>query len=207
MVKFTVGITGGSGVGKTTLINLIKSEFGDAVTVFNLDNYYLPKSEQKRDENGRINFDLPTALDQERIQKDLKALFRGESVEQLEYVYNNPNSESKKITLKPTAILLIEGLFVMHYDFVRELLDYSVYISAPAELQLERRLKRDMEERNYSRENILYQWEHHVIPSYENYLLPYKEKADLVISNEADFDTNINVLMKVIQESKEFQTQ
>ena len=205
MIKFTVGITGGSGVGKTTLINLIKQELGDTITVFNLDNYYLPKDQQVRDENGVINFDLPSALDTERIKNDLQKLRNGESIEQEVYVFNNPNKDRKKITLEPSSILIIEGLFVMHYDFVREQLDYSVYISAPQDLQLRRRLKRDMEERNYTKEDILYQWNKHVLPSYESFLLPYKEKADLIINNAEEFDSNVKVLLNVIHNCTQLQ--
>jgi len=192
-------------VGKTTLINLIKQELGDTITVFNLDNYYLPKDQQVRDENGVINFDLPSALDTERIKNDLQKLRNGESIEQEVYVFNNPNKDRKKITLEPSSILIIEGLFVMHYDFVREQLDYSVYISAPQDLQLRRRLKRDMEERNYTKEDILYQWNKHVLPSYESFLLPYKEKADLIINNAEEFDSNVKVLLNVIHNCTQLQ--
>ena len=192
-------------MGKTTLINLIKQELGDTITVFNLDNYYLPKDQQVRDENGVINFDLPSALDTERIKNDLQKLRNGESIEQEVYVFNNPNKDRKKITLEPSSILIIEGLFVMHYDFVREQLDYSVYISAPQDLQLRRRLKRDMEERNYTKEDILYQWNKHVLPSYESFLLPYKEKADLIINNAEEFDSNVKVLLNVIHNCTQLQ--
>lgn len=205
MVKFTVGITGGSGVGKTTLIRLIKEEFEEAVTVLNLDNYYLPKDQQKRDENGVINFDLPTALDTDQIKNDLADLRAGKPIIRQEYSFNNPQKESQRLTAKPTAILIVEGLFVMHYDFVRELLDYSVYLSTPQDLQLERRLKRDMEERNYSREDVLYQWNNHVLPSYEQYLLPYKKEVDLVINNTTGFDDNAGVLLRMIRDCTELQ--
>ncbi len=207
MIKFTVGITGGSGVGKTTLINLIQEEFGKEVTVFSLDNYYLPKEKQTRDQNGIINFDLPTALDIVSIESDLKRLLAGESIIQELYVFNNPNKARKPLGLEPKSLLLIEGIFVMHYDFIRELLDYSVYVSSPANLQLNRRLKRDRKERNYADEDILYQWNNHVIPAYNNYLRPYKNQVDLVINNREEFDENVETLLEKIHRCGEMQAQ
>ncbi|MBN4071205.1 hypothetical protein JYT72_01715 [Crocinitomix catalasitica] len=207
MIKFTVGITGGSGVGKTTLIDLIKEEFGKDVTVFSLDNYYLSKEKQSRDENGIINFDLPTALDVASMESDLKRLLAGESIDQELYVFNNPNKDCEPLRLHPRAILLVEGIFVMHYEFIRELLDYSVYVSSPTHLQLNRRLKRDREERNYSDEDILYQWNNHVIPAYNTYLRPYKNQVDLVINNLEEFDENVATLLERIHRCGEMQTQ
>jgi uridine kinase len=207
MVKFTVGVTGGSGVGKTTLIDLVKNEFGEEVTVFSLDNYYLPKERQARDENGIINFDLPTALDTARMKSDLNKLYNNEPIDHQQYLFNNPNKDRKPLRLEPKAILIIEGLFVLHYIFIKEALNYSVYVSAPKALQLQRRLKRDVEERNYSEEDVMYQWKNHVLTSYDNYLLPYKDEADLIITNEDSFDENVQTLLGVIHNCKEMQAQ
>lgn len=200
-VKYVVGITGGSGVGKTTLINGLCKEFQGNVSTFSLDNYYKPKSEQTVDENGVVNFDLPTALDLVKMKSDLEKLVKGESIMQSVYNFNNPSSEEVMEEIVPQSLLIVEGLFVMHYDFIKSFLDYSVYLSVDRDLQLERRLIRDIEERNYSKEDVLYQWENHVIPSYENYVLPYKTEADLIITNNQSFDENIHILTAVIHQN------
>ena len=200
-VKFVVGITGGSGVGKTTLIRRLYKEFNNQVTTFSLDNYYKSKSTQKRDENGVINFDLPTALDVRNMEKDVTTLVKGETIEQNLYGFNNPANEAKTQRITPKSLLLVEGLFVMHYEFLRPLLDYTVYLKVNEDLQLQRRLKRDIEERNYSKEDVMYQWNNHVIPSYENYVRPYKQEADLIITNNESFDDNIHTLMEVIHQN------
>jgi uridine kinase len=88
----------------------------------------------------------------------------------------------------------------MHYPFVKERLNYSVYLSVKSELQLERRLKRDMTERNYTKESIIYQWENHVIPAYDEFVRPYKPLADLIITNNEHFDENIHVLTDIIHQ-------
>lgn len=202
MIKFIVGITGGSGVGKTTLINMLYQEFNEKVATFSLDNYYLPKEEQALDENGVINFDLPTSLNTINLKKDIEKLLAGNTIEQPIYGFNNPTSNSNKQVqqIEPKELLIVEGLFVMHYPFLRNKLDYSVYLTVDKKLQLERRLKRDMTERNYSKEDILYQWNNHVIPSYDNYVLPYKQTSDLVITNNDKFDDNIHTLMNVLHQ-------
>ena len=197
-IKLIVGITGGSGVGKTTLINKLYKEFEGKITTLSLDNYYKPKSEQDVDDNGVTNFDLPTALDTEQLECDLDLLLKNKVVKQKIYTFNNPDKKDNFLSIEPNEILIVEGLFVMHYPFVKSKLDYSVYLSVEREKQLERRLKRDMTERNYTKESILYQWHNHVIPSYDNYVSPYKPESDLVITNNIDFDDNIHVLTKII---------
>ena len=199
-VKFVVGITGGSGVGKTTLIKSLYDEFAGRVTTFSLDNYYRPKHEQAIDENGVINFDLPSALNQEDLRKDVENLVNGDAIKQKVYGFNNPSNEENFQVIEPNELLLIEGLFVMHYEFLRPLLDYKVYLKVDEHLQLERRLKRDVEERNYSKDDVLYQWHNHVIPSYANYVKPYRGEADLIITNNESFDDNIHTLMEVIHQ-------
>lgn len=199
-VKFIVGITGGSGVGKTTLINQLCSEFEGRVATFSLDNYYLSKDQQALDENGVVNFDLPTALDTEQLKKDFDALRKGKPIQQQVYRFNNPDKQKELITLEPKDLLIVEGLFVMYYEFIRTHLDFSVYLSVDPEVQLERRLIRDTEERNYSEKDVLYQWNHHVLPSYKNFVRPFKSQSDLIITNNEGFDENIHILTSLIHQ-------
>lgn len=201
MVKFVIGITGGSGVGKTTLINMLYEEFPDRVATFSLDNYYRPKDTQLKDENGIINFDLPSALDLEDMKQDLEDLLQGNIVSRKQYMFNNPASEAPTITVRPEQLLIVEGIFVMHYPFVRNMLNYSVFLEVDEEIQLERRLKRDVEQRNYSYDEVMYQWNYHVKPAYMEFVLPYKSDVDLIITNNSDFDHNIGTLMDVIHKN------
>ncbi len=199
--KFIVGITGGSGVGKTTLINLLYKKFEGKITTLSLDNYYKPKGEQALDDNGVINFDLPDALYTEHLNADFDRLIQGESIVQKQYNFNNPTVTEDHLMIASNDIILVEGLFVMHYPFLKTKLDYSVYLSVDKARQLERRLKRDVEERNYCRDEVMYQWNNHVLPAYDNYVSPYKQEADLIVTNNADFDENIHALIKVIEEN------
>lgn len=201
MVNFVIGITGGSGVGKTTLINKLYDAFPGEVSTFSLDNYYKPKTEQEVDDQGVINFDLPSALNVDDMEADLQKLVEGQTVQRKQYMFNNPAAEAGVVIVEPKHLLIVEGIFVMHYPFIRERLDYSVFLTVDADLQLERRLKRDMEERNYSKEEVMYQWDYHVQPAFEKYVEPHIADVDLVINNNSHFDDNIHTLMDVIKKN------
>lgn len=194
-----VGICGGSGSGKTTLLNRLFNHFSELnPSVFSMDNYYLPIEEQYRDESGEVNFDLPSALDEEKLTNDLLKLVGGESIVVKEYHFNSPPDKHVFLTIDHSPLIIVEGLFLFHYEKVRKALDYSVFIEVDQKVQLDRRLYRDQETRGYSREAILYQWENHVIPCYDNYLLPYRDKADFFFRNDFKADEDFDQLIKEI---------
>ena len=191
-----IGICGGSGSGKTTLLKRLSKKYADLKPViFSMDNYYLPIKQQKVDENGEINFDLPTALDEERLTSDLQRLLNGESIEVKEYYFNAPPDKNVLITLSPSELIIVEGLFLFHYKKVKEMLDFSIFIDVEPSTQLDRRLYRDQESRGYSREAILYQWENHVLPCYASYLMPYKNDADFIFRNDVHADEDYKKLI------------
>jgi len=194
-----VGICGGSGSGKTTLLNRLFREFGHLnPSVFSMDNYYLTIDNQHIDENGIHNFDLPTALDHRKLISDLEELVSGNEIIVKEYHFNSPPDKNVLVTVKPSELIIVEGLFLFHYEKVRNLLDYSVFIKVDPEIQLDRRLYRDQETRGYSREEILYQWDNHVTPCYENYLLPYEQEASFRFRNDGNADEDFTLLASEI---------
>jgi len=179
-----IGICGGSGSGKTSVLNGLKEHFSDLQpSIISLDNYYLPKEQQSKDENGKINFDLPTALNREKIFEDLCTLLNGGSVEIVEYAFNHTQT-TKKIIVEPSELIIIEGLFVLTYKEIFDLLDFSIFVDVCEKIQLERRMERDMVARGYSKSDVLYQWENHVLPCYDKYIEPYKKHASLLILND-----------------------
>jgi uridine kinase len=196
-----VGICGGSGSGKTTLLRKLAKNFASLnPTVFSMDNYYLPIDEQYVDENGEVNFDLPTALDKEKLIEDLSKLHRGESIEVKEYHFNAPPNKNVLITLHPSDLIIVEGLFLFHYEELSELLDFSIFMEVEPSVQLDRRLYRDQETRGYTREAILYQWNNHVLPCFDKFLAPHKDKAHFNFRNEHDFDGEFNRLNETMSE-------
>lgn len=195
-----IGICGGSGSGKTTLLNRLYTSYKHLQpSVFSMDNYYRPIEHQIIDENGEINFDLPSALDEERLVSDLQKLINGEEIVVKEYHFNSPPDKHVLITIRPSDIVIVEGLFLFHYPEVRKLLNYSIFIEVDPKTQLDRRLYRDQETRGYSREAILYQWNNHVIPCFDNYLLPYQNEADFLFRNDSNADVDFERLTKEIE--------
>lgn len=199
-----IGICGGSGAGKTTLLKRLCAHFKDLKpSVFTMDNYYHPIEQQVLDANGQYNFDLPTALDQNKLTSDLAKLQAGEQVVVKEYHFNSPPDKHVFVTIEPSELIIVEGLFLFHYEGVKDKLDFSVFIHVDTKVQLDRRLYRDQESRGYSREAILYQWDNHVAPCYDNYLLPYKEDADFHFRNDSNSDHDFELLVKEIAKRME----
>jgi len=195
MTPFIIGITGGSGSGKTSLINELRANFSkEQICLISQDNYYRPIEQQKLDENGVVNFDLPKSIDKAAFLKDVKQLLRGEKVVQLEYTFNNRDAIPKEIILHPAPIILVEGLFVFHYKKMMKLLDLKVFVHAKENLKVIRRITRDRVERNYPLDDVLYRYENHVLPTYEKYIEPYKERADIIINNNLNYKGGLFVL-------------
>lgn len=201
MEPFIVGIAGGSGSGKTTLIRLLQSELGSSsVTVISQDDYYLPKEEQICDSNGEVNFDLPSSIDAPKLVGDLDKLMSGESLNISRYTFNNKSDISETITLDPRPVLVVEGLFVFHYEELRSQFDLKIFVDAHPKTRFERRLKRDAQERGYAEHVVKYQWENHVEPAFRSYLLPHRNTADIIIDNEYDMREGINQLTRTLRE-------
>jgi len=193
---FTIGITGGSGSGKTYLIENLSNRFQpDEVCLISQDNYYRPREEQVTDQNGVKNFDLPGAIDDQRFYHDLLKLKRGETIFKTEYTFNNPNAIPKTIELRPASILIVEGIFVQYFKEIENELDLKIFIEAKDHVKLSRRIRRDNNQRGYDLEDVLYRYQHHVMPVYEKYIDPLKHNADLVIPNNSHFDRAIEVLV------------
>jgi uridine kinase len=199
MKPFVVGIAGGSGSGKTTLIRLLQAELGsDIVTVVSQDDYYLPIQLQEKDQNGEVNFDLPDSIDSTKLLQDVSSLMKGEDLIISRYTFNNANDASSDIKLESRPVIVVEGLFILHYSAVQELFDVTLFVDAHPHTRFERRLKRDTSERGYKEHIIKYQWENHVEPAFRSYLLPHRDTVDIIIDNEYDMKSGINDLIDVI---------
>lgn len=196
MLTYTIGITGGSGSGKTYLIENLSNQFKpEEICLISQDNYYRTREEQVTDEKGVKNFDLPNAIDHERFYADLMRLKSGHEVEKLEYTFNNPNATPKTIVLKPAPIIIVEGIFVQYFNEIENELDLKIFLEAKDHVKLSRRIRRDNEQRGYDLDDVLYRYQYHVMPVYEKYIEPLKHSSDLVIPNNSHFDRAIEVLV------------
>ena len=199
MNPFVIGICGGSGSGKTTLLRKISAHLGSSnVSVFTMDNYYFKISKQRKDQKGIVNFDLPTALNEQQLVQDLHRLVEGEEITVQEYFFNSPPDKNVTLTIAPKKVLIVEGLFLFHYPGVKERIDFSVFVDLNLDTQLERRVFRDEKSRGYKKEDIIYQWNNHVTPCYKQFILPYKEQASFVFRNDQNAERDFKKLMEAI---------
>ena len=194
-----IGITGGSGSGKSFFVHeLVKHFTEDEVCLITQDNYYKARDEQPVDENGIKNFDKPESINSEKLYEDVSRLISGKTVELLEYTFNNPELEPKKIIFKPAPVIIIEGLMVFYWAKLRNLIDFSVFVEADELIKVKRRIIRDAKERGYDLDDVLYRYEHHVAPFYREHLEPLKKEVDIIIPNNLDFRKGLKIVESFI---------
>jgi uridine kinase len=197
---YTIGITGGSGSGKTYFIEQLASHFQPhEICLISQDHYYKPIETQVIDEKGIQNFDLPEAIEREQLHADILKLKRGEPLLKKEYMFNKVDSQPKMLEFKPAPILIIEGLFVQYYPEIEKELDLKIFIEAKDYLKLSRRIRRDNEERGYDLDDVLYRYQHHVMPVYESLIKPLKHHADFIIPNNRHFERALHVMVAALK--------
>jgi uridine kinase len=201
---YIIGVAGGSGSGKTFFLKCFLHHFKpQEVSLISQDDYYRPKNEQAIDENGWINFDLPEGIDDERLLRDLKHLIAGDAIQKKEYTFNMNEENAKLLNIASAPIIIVEGLFVFHFQKIAELFDMKIFMDADEEITLNRRISRDEIERGYTRDMIMYQWVNHVLPAYKQYLLPYKDSCHKVIMNNKHVaDDIISTSQEISEELK-----
>jgi uridine kinase len=189
-----IGITGVSGSGKTAFLDRLLQEFPhDKICLISQDHYYFPRETQQADISGIINFDTPGAIDSAAMEADIIRIKSGEVVEKQEYTYNNPEKKPGILRFEPAPLLIVEGIFVLHFPELKSLIDLKIFIDTRSHLALKRRIIRDQVERGYDLEDVLYRFENHVMPSYDKYVKPSKEEADIIIPNHRNFHNALEV--------------
>jgi uridine kinase len=202
MKPIVIGLSGLSGAGKTFYINHLKNKLGHDLALISLDDYYIPHEEQQKDENGVPNYDLPTALHSDLFKEHLQDLIDGKAVKKIQYQFELENPEERILHINPAKVIMAEGLFVFEYKPVFDLLDIKIFLTCDEELCLERRLKRDTEERGIPAERSQYQWANHVMPAYKKYILPYKNDCDAVYHNQGEPHDNLDKMMELVNNYK-----
>jgi uridine kinase len=184
---FIIGIAGGSGSGKTFFLKCFLKHFSDSeVCLVSQDDYYFPvPPDMTAEENKHFNFDLPDTIDHQHFEEDIQSLLEGRSITKKEYTFNNPSAIPKMLEIKSAPIIIVEGLFILHFKKISEELDLKIFIDADDDVALQRRIKRDLVERGYSHDDVMYKWVNHVVPAYKEFLLPYKNECDQVIVNNS----------------------
>jgi uridine kinase len=179
----TIGIAGGTGSGKSTFTNRLKRYFGDRISVLYHDNYYKRQDDIPFEERVKVNYDHPDALETDLFVEHLRALKNGQTILCPVYDYTVHNRSDEVIEIKPSRIILVEGILVLYDPRVRDLLDIKVYVEADADERILRRVLRDVEERGRDLRGIINQYLTTVKPMHYLYVDPTRAKADIVINS------------------------
>ena len=204
-----IGIAGGTGSGKSTFTNRLKSIFRDQVTVLYYDNYYRAHDDIPFEERQKINYDHPDAFETDLLLEHLKELKEGKTIQCPVYDYTKHNRSDKVVEVNPSKIILLEGILVLSDTRLRDMMDYKIFVEADADERILRRVLRDVKERGRDIENIVNQYLSTVKPMHYLYVEPTKMYADIVINsgmNDRALDvmaTKINHLLENTNEESE----
>ena len=176
-----IGIAGGTGSGKTTLMNNLITEFAGSVTVLSHDNYYKRHDELTYEERCRLNYDEPAALETDLMARHLDCLRRGEAIDCPVYDFTVHNRSDETICISPEKVIIVEGILIFENKELRDLMDIKVFVDTDADVRLCRRILRDVEERGRTLESVVTQYQTTVKPKHEMYVEPSKKFADIII--------------------------
>ena len=181
MDTMIIGIAGGTGSGKTTLTEKLKAEFKGDVSVLYHDNYYKAHSDMPYEERAKLNYDHPDAFETELMIRDIQALRRGETVRCPVYDYTIHDRSGETMEVRPTKVILVEGILIFENQALRELMDIKIFVDTDADVRILRRIMRDVKKRGRSLDSVVKQYLTTVKPMHEQFVEPSKRFADIVV--------------------------
>ena len=182
-----LGISGGSGAGKTTLARAVVKLLGAERCVFlSQDRYYIDQSSRFVEDGGDVNFDHPSALDFPLLAKHIEKLARNETTEVPVYDFVSHTRAASGDLLEPRPIVVVDGTLILSQAVLEPLFDLTVFVHVPEKLRFERRLSRDTQERGRTVEGVTKQWERQVVPMYNQFIDSARGSAGLVLDGTAD---------------------
>ncbi len=183
-----IGIAGGTGSGKSTLINKIKEEFNDNITVISHDFYYKEHSNMPFEDRMLLNYDHPNAFDTDLMIEHIRQLKAWEQAMCPVYDFTIHNRVDEKLVLKPSKVVVVEGILIFENKELLDLLDIKVFVDTDSDVRIIRRILRDVRERGRSLESVVAQYLTTVKPMHEEFVEPSKKNADIIIP-EGGFNT------------------
>lgn len=181
METMVIGIAGGTGSGKTTLTKKLKERFGPDVSVIYHDNYYKRHDGMTYEERSKLNYDHPDAFDTDRLVRDLITLRMGESIQCPVYDYTIHNRSDETIEVKPTRVVIVEGILIFENKPLRDLMDIKIFVDTDADVRILRRILRDVKERERTLDSVVDQYLTTVKPMHEAFVEPSKKYADVIV--------------------------
>jgi uridine kinase len=196
-----IGIAGGTGSGKTTVVNQIINELPpDEVGVISQDSYYKDTSHLSFEERVKINFDHPQAIDFELLVAHLKELKEGNAIEQPVYSFVEHNRTREKITTVPKHVMIVEGILILTHPEIRKMFDIKIYVHADSDERLIRRLKRDIAERGRDLQEVLDRYQNTLKPMHQQFIEPTKEYADIIIPTNRYNTVAVDIVRSIINQ-------
>ena len=197
------GISGSSGSGKSFIVKFLKSSLGpEVLSVIYHDNYYKKRKDQEKDRQGNYNFDLPSSFHQDELVEDLIKIKSGKSIIRNEYTFNNPKINPRNLRVEPKPIIIVEGLFLFNDPNISKFLDKKIFIDCDLNVMIDRRITRDHEKRGYDKSDVLYKYNNHVLPAFNKFILPHKDKSDLIVNNSKNNNSAPEAILEyIIKES------
>jgi len=196
-----IGIAGGTGCGKTTVVNQIINELpNEEVGVISQDSYYNDLSHLSLEDRRKTNFDHPNSIDFPLLTKHLKKLKSGESIEQPVYSFLECNRTKKTIPTHPRKVMIVEGILIMTNPEIRNMFDIKIFVHADTDERLIRRLKRDVNERGWNLDETLEKYQSVIKPMHDQFIEPTKEYADIIIPNNKYNTVAVEIVRSIINE-------
>ena len=176
-----IGIAGGTGSGKTTLMDNLIEKFSGDVTILSHDNYYKRHDELTYEQRCQLNYDEPAALETDLMARHLDALRHGEAIDCPVYDFSQHNRSNETIRIEPKSVIIVEGILIFENQELRDLMDIRIFVDTDADVRLCRRIKRDVESRGRSLESVLTQYQETVKPMHEMYVEPSTKFANIIV--------------------------
>ncbi len=196
-----IGIAGGTGCGKTTVVNQIINELPEGeVGVIPQDSYYNDLSHLSYAERVNINFDHPKAIDFELLAKHLADLKAGKPIQQPVYSFPEHNRTKDTLLTHPRKVMIVEGILIMTNPKIREMFDIKIFVHADSDERLIRRLKRDINERGRDLNEVLDRYQTTLKPMHDQFIEPTKEFADIIIPNNRYNTVAVDIVRSIINE-------
>lgn len=196
-----IGIAGGTGSGKTTVVEQIIQELDILdIGVIYQDDYYKDLSHLSYEERTKVNFDHPRSIDFDLLVEQLKQLRSGKSIEQPVYSFKEHNRTDRTKKLTPKKVMIVEGILLLNNPALRELFDVKIYVHADSDERLIRRIKRDIEKRNRTLDEVISRYQNTLKPMHLEFIEPSKEFADIIIPNNKFNNVAIEVVRTLVKE-------
>lgn len=196
-----IGIAGGTGSGKTTVVNKIVKNISDnSVAVLAQDSYYKNNKDLSFEERQKINYDHPNSIDFDLLLKHLKELKNGKEINQPIYSYVSHSREEDYKVIHPKDVLIVEGILVFTNKELRELCDLKIFVHTDADERLVRRIRRDIKERGRDIDEVLNRYEKMLKPMHEQFIEPTMKYADIIIPVGGENHKAIDVISSMIKQ-------